>query len=40
MEAAPPNIDNRCNGDFGMPAAYLRLVDNRTSDQSLEDLPI
>lgn len=40
MEIVPANADNYSDEDYEMPAAYLRFVDSRVSDQPMEDLPI
>lgn len=40
MEAAPANLDKSCDDDCELPAAYLRLVDSRISDQPIEEFPI
>lgn len=40
MEAAPVDLDNSCDDDTKLPAAYLRLVDSRISDQPIEEFPI
>lgn len=40
MEIVPATADQRDDEDFEMPAAYVRFVDRRISDQPIEDLPI
>jgi hypothetical protein len=40
MEGAADDAEDCYDKDYELAAAHLRLVDNRISNQSVEDLPI